>query len=96
MVCLNGNVLWIFGIVDRNKYDIRLFFVKDNRQKETLLPIIVKNVYTPNEEIIDNIDNDNILCATRIYSDCWASYQTNDFNRLDLYYTELTIPNGLV
>ena len=82
MVCLNGNVLWIFGIVDRNKYDIRLFFVKDNRQKETLLPIIVKNVYTPNEEIIDNKDNDTILCATRIYSDCWASYQTTDFNQL--------------
>ena len=82
MVCLNGRVFWIFGIVDRNKYDIRLFFVKDNRQKETILPIIVKNVFTPNAQIIDNTDNDIILCATRIYSDCWASYQINDFNRL--------------
>ena len=67
MVCLNGRVFWIFGIVERNKYDIRLFFVKDNRQKETLLPIIVKNVFTPNAQIIDNTDNDIILCATCIY-----------------------------
>lgn len=70
MICLNGSVMWIFWIVDRNKYDIRIFFVKDNRTKETILPIIVKNVYTPNGPIIDNIDNDNVFFATRIYSYC--------------------------
>jgi len=35
----------MFVLVDRNKYDIR-FFVNNNKLKETLLSIVIKNVYT--------------------------------------------------
>ena len=34
----------MFGIVDRATYEIRDFFVNNDRQKETLLPI-VKKIY---------------------------------------------------
>ena len=36
----------MFGFYDRGTNDIRIFFVDNNRTKETLLPIIKKNVYT--------------------------------------------------
>ena len=38
----SNNVRWMFGLVDRGKYGIRIFYVDDNGQKETLLPIIKK------------------------------------------------------
>jgi len=34
----------MLGIVDRATCEIRVFFVNNNRQRETLLPII-KNIY---------------------------------------------------
>ena len=34
----------MFGIVDIDTYEIRAFFVNNNRQKETLLPI-AKKIY---------------------------------------------------
>ena len=39
---LGNSVRWMFGLVERNNFDIRIFFVNDNRHKETLLPIIKK------------------------------------------------------
>ena len=42
VIKLGQNTRWIFGMVDRNKYDIHFFFANDNRQDETLLPIIKK------------------------------------------------------
>ena len=41
-ITYGGTVRWMFGLVDRAKYDIRIFYVNDNRQKETLLPIVKK------------------------------------------------------
>ena len=70
----------MFGLVDRQNYDIRIFFVNNNRTRETLLPIVVKNVYTYLDSINSNEDADNEYPATRIYSDCFMSYSPNEFN----------------
>ena len=37
-----NSMKWMFGLVDRGKYDIIIFYVKNNREKETLIPIIKK------------------------------------------------------
>ena len=37
-----GTIRWMFELVNRAKYDIRIFYVNNNRQKETLLPIVKK------------------------------------------------------
>lgn len=34
IITIGNTVRWMFGLVDRAKYDIRIFFVNDNRQKE--------------------------------------------------------------
>ena len=38
----DGSVRWMFGLVYRVKYDIRIIYIDDNRQKKTLLPIVKK------------------------------------------------------
>ena len=81
-IIYDGSVRWMFGLVDRAKYDIRVFYVNDNRQKETLLPIVKNNVYTIPERVYNNEDGNNINLPTRIYSDCFQSYQESDFNQL--------------
>ena len=53
-------------MVDRNKYDIRIFFVNNNRQAETLIPIIKNNIYTHNTILNDNEVEDEVNLATRI------------------------------
>ena len=45
VITFDNNVRCMFVLVDRNKYDIR-FFVNNNKLKETLLSIVIKNVYT--------------------------------------------------
>ena len=78
----------MFGLVDRATYEIRIFYVDNNRSRETLLPIVRNNVYTyfnsieNNEDPIPRIPNDEYRYATRIYSDCFASYQEHDFNSM--------------
>lgn len=69
----------MFGLVDRGNYDIRIFFV-NNRTRDTLLPIVKRNVYTYYNSVINNQDDNYELLASRIYSDCFLSYQENDFN----------------
>ena len=81
-ITYDGSVRWMFGLVDRAKYDIRVFYVNDNRQKETLLPIVKNNEYTIPERVYNNEDGNNINLPTRIYSDCFQSYQESDFNQL--------------
>lgn len=52
----------MFGIIDRATYEIRVFlFMIIDRQKETLLPIIKKNIYICCEIIHDNKDIDDIF-----------------------------------
>ncbi len=70
----------MFRMVDRNKYDIKIFFVNDNSQKETLIPIIKNNIYTTNTILNDNEDEDEEYPSTRIYSDCFMAYQISNFN----------------
>ena len=52
-----GHRIWIFGIVERASNKIILYPV-DNRNAETLVPIIQRHVYP----------------GSRIYSDSWAAY----------------------
>ena len=67
LITFDNNIRWMFGLVDRNKYDIRLFFVNNNRVKETLLLIIIKNVYIY-QNILNNNEGKNAeYLATRIY-----------------------------
>mgnify|MGYP006916232423 CR=1 FL=1 len=82
VVTFGNTVRWIFDLVDRGKYDIRIFFINDNRTRETILPLIKKNVYKPFALINDNKDLDTNYPSTRIYSDYFATYQTQDFNNM--------------
>lgn len=67
-----NNKIWMFGLIDRVDKEARVFCVMNDRTKENLLPIIERNVLT------NDIGN-NWNLKTRIYSDCYASYQPNDF-----------------
>ena len=80
----------------RNKYFIRVFFVNNNRVKETLLPIVIKNVYTYPTILNSNEGENEDYPATTIYSDCFQTYQKEDFNPKGYYCTKLTIQYGLV
>ena len=44
IISYNGEVRWMFGLYDRGSKDIRIFFVDNNRTKDTLLPIIKNHV----------------------------------------------------
>ena len=81
-ITYNNRVRWMFGLVDRSQYDIRIFYIDDHRQKETLLPIIKNNVYSNTLRVNNNQDIDDAKLPTRIYSDCFQSYQIRDFNNL--------------
>ena len=72
----------MFGIYDRGTSEVRIFFVDNNRTKETLLPIIQKNVYTYYNSIENNADPNDEIYPTRIFSDYFQTYQINDFNNL--------------
>ena len=81
-----NKVFWMFGIIDRFDKDCRVFCVKDNRTKETLLPLLRDNVYTVDDIKINNYNSKkeiHELCfSTRIYSDCFSSYQKPDFKEI--------------
>ena len=71
----------MFDLLDKNKYNIRVFFVNNNRVKEKLLPIIIKNVYTYSTILNDNEGENEEFPTTRVYSDCFQTYQKEDFNQ---------------
>ena len=79
----SNSVYWMFGIVDRNSKDARVFTVLNNRTKEKLLPLIIENVAT-NGDIINmsNRSKDYLhkyCLSARIYSDCWQACNKQDF-----------------
>ena len=77
----NSNVIyWMFGIVERSTKEARIFCVLNNRTKENLLPLIKNNVITAENEDEDLSENESV--KTRIYSDCFSSYQVNDFKEM--------------
>jgi len=82
LVTYNNSVKWMFGFFDRANRDIRIFYVGEDRTKAKLMPIIKQNIYTSVNRILNNCDDNLIDPATRIYSDCFASYQIIDFNKL--------------
>ena len=65
-------ILWIFGLIDRADKQARIYCVMNERTSNNLLGIVKKNVFT-----LDAIEDDDF--KTRIYSDCFQSYQTSDF-----------------
>lgn len=69
-------------MLNRNKYDIKIFFANDNRQKETLISLIKNNIYTPNTILNNNEAEDEEYPSTIIYSGCFMAYQISDFNQL--------------
>ena len=72
----NANtVIWMFGLIDRVDKQARVYCVMNDRTKNTLLNIIKNNVYTPGPFCDEDF-------KTRIYSDCFSSYQTSDFQAL--------------
>ena len=71
---------WMFGLVDHGEFAIGIFYLDDNRQKETLMPIVKNNVYTNAIKVNNNVDEDDINFPTHIYLDCLQSCQENDFN----------------
>jgi hypothetical protein len=81
-----NKVFWMFGIIDRFDKECRIFCVKDNRTKETLLPLVKDNVWTTDDIKINDYNSDQEIhesCfSTRIYSDCFSSYQKEDFKEL--------------
>ena len=72
----------MLGLYDRGSKEIRIFFVDNNRTKDTLLPIIKNNVYTFYDHIENNTDLNPEMSANRIYLDSFAPYQVSDFNNL--------------
>ena len=56
VINIDNQTRWMFGICDRGNYDIRIFYVNNNRTRDTLLPLILNNVYTYPNTIINNRD----------------------------------------
>jgi len=73
---------WMFGIYDRGTKEVRIFYVDNNRTKESLLPIIKKNIFSNYNNLANNSDPNDEIFSTRIYSDCFQSYQVSDINHI--------------
>ena len=73
----------MFGIINRATKEARVFCVLNNRTKENLLPIIKNNIATDENENNEDEDlSEKESVKTRIYSDCFRSYQVNDFKEM--------------
>ena len=69
-------------LIDTADKECRVFCVFDNRNRESLLPLIINNVVATNDIYENNNSNSEIhkyYLSTRIYSDCWAAYSYDDF-----------------
>ena len=74
----NQNVIyWMFGIIDRGTKEARVFCVLNDRTKENLLPLVKNNIITDEHNNVGMPEDENV--QTRIYSDCFRTYQVNDF-----------------
>ena len=58
-ITYDNSVRWLFSLVDRGKYDIRIFYVSNDRTKESLMPFIQHNVYTSQNKVYNNEDFDH-------------------------------------
>lgn len=73
------HIFWMFGMVDRMNKDWIVFCCLEDRTNELLFPIIKKNSTYEYEVIIYPGCDENESIKTRIYSDCFQTYQQNDF-----------------
>ena len=76
----------MFGIIDRQDKSCPVFCFKDNCTKESLLPFLNKNVTTNDDIKISNYNSNKEIqdyCfSNKVYSDCFATYQKQDFKEL--------------
>ena len=70
----------MFYLVDKGNYDIRIYYVHNNRKRETLFPLVKKKIYTYYNSLLNNNNENENFLAIRISSDFFLSYQENDFN----------------
>ena len=83
IVRYNNGKRWMFDIYDRGSKEVRIFYVDNNHTQDTLLPIIKNNIYTFFNSINNNEDpDDDYYYPTRIFSDCFQSYQISEYNNL--------------
>lgn len=75
----------MFRICDRGTYDIRIFCVNNNRTKDILLPLVRNKVYAYPLRIVNNYDENDNNPGTRIFYDCFASYQEWILTIMDIY-----------
>ena len=73
----NEVIYWMFGIIDRITKESRVFCVLNDRTSNNLMNILKENIATNENQDMDL--DDEYLENTRIYSDCFASYQPNTF-----------------
>ena len=71
----------MFGLIDRFTREARVYCILENRTIQNILPIIKNNVMT-NEIEGDEYNNTNESSKTRIYIDCFQSYQPRDFKEM--------------
>ena len=81
-----NKVYYQFWMIDRVNKKARVYCVLDNRTKESLLPLIKNNIYTIDDIRVNHYEsiqdlNENCF-STRIFSDCWSTYQRIDFKNM--------------
>jgi hypothetical protein len=69
----------MFGIIDRVTKESRVYCILNDRTANNLMKIIQKNIATNQNEDMDM--DEEYVTNTRIYSDCFASYQPNTFRQ---------------
>ena len=69
VVNINYDIKWMFGICALGTFDIRKFYVNNNRTIDTLLPLVKIIVYTYPLRIVNNHDENDYAPSTRIFSD---------------------------
>ena len=87
---------WMFGIYDRDTKEVRIFYVDNNRTKESLIPIIKNNIFSNYNNLLNNSEPNDEIFSTRIYSECFQSYQVSDFNEIGYIFIRLIIVSCLV
>ena len=71
-------IYWMFGAIDRNTKDARIWCVLKDRTKDRLLPFVKKYINTDRADQEDEIHS----IRTRVFSDSFSSYQVSDFSNL--------------
>ena len=84
----SGTAIWVFGLYDRGTKEVRLCVVGNDRSRNNLLPIIQRHVFT--NEHMDSDDNDY---RTRIYSDGWGAYTTNEIEEMGFLHRRVVHEN---